>query len=84
MEEIYKVKSVMPLQDYCLSVGFVNGEKKQYDVKPLFEKWECFNSLIDIKGLFELVTVDQSGYGILWNEFIDLSCNELYFNGTSL
>jgi hypothetical protein len=28
--------------------------------------------------LFEQVKVDSGGFGISWNDDIDLSCNELY------
>ena len=29
---------------------------------------------------FNKVKVDEGGYGISWNENIDISCNELWFN----
>ena len=32
-------------------------------------------------GLFDRVRVDTGGYGISWNDDIDLSCDELYWNG---
>ena len=34
--------------------------------------------------LFELVKVDIGGYGIVWNEYIDLACNELWENGEAV
>lgn len=77
----YKVNEVKPLPDYALLVVFANGERKIYDVQPLFNKWEAFKSLDTTKGLFEQVKVDAGGYGISWNDDIDLSCNELYENG---
>ena len=76
-----KIKSVKPLKDYNLLIEFENDEKKYYNIKPLFDKWEDFKTLIDVKGLFEQVKVDSGGYGISWNDYIDLSCNELYNNG---
>lgn len=79
----YKVKEVQPLAEYDLLVSFDNGEKKLYNIKPLFDKWEAFNAFRITKGLFEQVRVDTGGYGISWNEDIDISCNELYNNGTS-
>ena len=78
------VKEVWPLPDYNLLVNFATGEKKQYNVKPLFEKWEPFMALAITKGLFEQVRVDLGGYGISWNDYIDLSCNELYENGVAV
>ena len=54
---------------------------KVQDVKPLFDKWQVFKDLIYINGLFQQVKVDAGGYGISWNDDIDLSCDELYYNG---
>ena len=77
----YKVQDVKPLEKYKLLVTFQNGEIKKYDVKPLFDKWQVFKDLIYINGLFQQVKVDAGGYGISWNDDIDLSCDELYYNG---
>lgn len=77
----YKIKNVKALKNYKLLVTFTNGEVKNYDVKPLFDKWDSFKDLVTIKGLFQQVKVDDGGYGISWNDEIDLSCNELYHNG---
>ncbi len=76
----HKVKSVLPQKDYFLLVSFTEGVSKIYDVKPLFEKWEVFNNLKKAH-VFEEVKVDQGGYGISWSDDIDLSCDELFFNG---
>ncbi len=76
------VKTVQPLDNYVLLVGFTNGQEKRYDVKPLFDRWAVFRSLADVNGLFEQVRVDVGGYGIVWNDEIDLSCNELWDNGS--
>ena len=79
----HKVSSVTPLPNYHLSVSFENGETKQYDITPLFDKWEVFQTLKEVQGLFGQVKVDAGGYGISWNEEIDLACDELYYNGTA-
>ena len=63
-----------------LHLEFSDGSIKQYDVKPLLNKWEAFNDLKQ-GDLFNLVHVDAGGYGVVWNDYIDLSCNELYNNG---
>lgn len=80
----YKVKSVEALDNYILLVTFENGILKRYDVKPLFDKWDIFKDLINIPGLFKNVSVDKGGYGIYWNDDIDLSCNELWENGIDI
>lgn len=78
---LHKVKSVVPLDDFILEVTFVEGELKRYDVKPLFGEIPHF---IDLKenNLFSKVTVGTGGYGIIWNDDVDLSCDELWENGT--
>lgn len=76
-----KVLAVKPLDNFVLSVTFENGQHKYYDIKPLFDKYKEFTALQTINGLYELVTVDMGGYGISWNDEIDISCNELYNNG---
>ena len=76
----HKVKNVSALENYKLSVQFCEGVTKIYDVNPLFEKWKPFNEIKDAE-LFSGVYVDTGGYGIVWNERVDLSCDELWENG---
>ena len=77
----YKVKSVKPMGNYKLEVCFENGEKKNYDVGALFEKYEDFRTLASVTGLFEQVRVDAGGYAVCWNDDLDIACNELWYNG---
>ena len=79
----HKIKSVLPQANYTLLVSFAEGVSKTYDVKPLFNKWEVFNELKK-EHVFEEVKVDQGGYGISWTDDIDLSCDELFFNGKKI
>lgn len=78
----HKVKSVAPLPDFKLSVQFSEGVTKIYDVKPLFERFLSFCILRDNPAEFGCVSVDIGGYGIIWNDDLDLSCDELWENGT--
>lgn len=68
------------MDDFVLLVSFSEGVTKTYDVKPLFSKWLVFNELKN-NHLFEEVSVDQGGYGVSWNDDIDLSCDELFYEG---
>ena len=77
----HKVREVKTLHDYGLLVVFTSGEQKKYNVQRLFNRWEAFQALTSTKGLFEQVKVDCGGYGVSWNDEIDLYCNELYENG---
>lgn len=51
----YRVQSVEPKDNFILSVLFTDGVKTEYDIKPLFTKWDVFNNLKTIKGLFQRV-----------------------------
>lgn len=80
----HKIKNVKPLENYILEITFQNNIVKYYNFSNLFEKWDIFQDLSTISGLFEQVKVDLGGYGISWNDEIDLSCNELWENGYEL
>jgi len=77
----HKIKNVSPLPDYRLSIQFSEGCTKIYDVKPLFKQIPSFETLKESL-IFSDVTVDVGGYGVVWNDGLDLSCDELWENGT--
>ena len=68
-------------ENYILEIVFENGTKKIYDVASLFEQYPSFLELKNNYELFKQVNVDVGGYGISWNDDIDISCNELWDNG---
>lgn len=80
----HKVKAVSALPDYRLSVQFAEGITKIYDMQPLFAKWAAFKALENDPELFSSVEVDVGGYGIIWNDDLDLSCDELFANGVTV
>jgi hypothetical protein len=77
----HKIKNVAAMPDFKLSVQFSEGVTKIYDVKPLFDRIPVFKGLKNNLEEFYSVTVDTGGYGIIWNDEIDLSCDELWENG---
>ena len=79
----HKIKDVKPLDEFILEITFQDESIKYYDVKSVIDRWPSFNDLLTIAGLFSQVKVDNGGYGISWNDEIDLSCNELWENGYS-
>lgn len=79
----HKVKEVYPLPKRILNVLFADGTTKSYDVNPLLARFDAFKPLTD-DSLFHSVSVDPGGYGISWNDDIDLSCDELWDNGETV
>lgn len=79
----HKIKNVTPLKDFKLSIQFAEGITKIYDMKKLIENNKIFANLKDIN-LFNSVEVDIGGYGVIWNDDIDISCDELFENSKKI
>lgn len=79
----HKINSVTPLSDFRLLLHFSDGSAKEYDMKPLFSRMSAFQPLQDIPGLFQQASVDVGGYGVSWNDDIDIDGEELWVNGTT-
>ena len=79
----HKIRNVFPLQNYELLVEFSVGVTKIYDVKPLFKWKQVFNDLKENE-LFYGVEVDVGGCGIIWNDNLDLSCEDLWVKGIEI
>lgn len=80
----HKVKNVFPLSDFKLSVQFSEGVTKLYDLNPIFEKIPSFKYLAEHPDEFNGVSVDVGGYGIIWGDELDLSCDELWEHGIQM
>lgn len=78
-----KITSVATLPDYVLLVGFSSGEYKQFDLKPLIKKYPPFKTLTEVTGLYEQAKIDTGGYGIIWNDDLDISADGIYEKGFS-
>lgn len=74
-----KIINVEVKENFILYCKFNNGRSKIYDVKPVIKKYKNFKEL-ENKDFFNKVKVDVGGYGISWNENIDLAVAELYYN----
>ena len=76
-----KITSLATLPGYILLVGFSTGEYKKFDVSPLIEKYPPFQALRTTRDLFENAKIDIGGYGVVWNDDLDLSADGLYEKG---
>jgi hypothetical protein len=79
MDNFPKISCITPLPHYTLLVTFINGTTKKYDCSPLLNRPEFF--LLKNDAFFKSVKVDSGGYGISWNDNIDISEYELWTNG---
>jgi len=72
------IQSVWPLEGRLPWVRFDNGVAKVYDCNQLLHI-ETFQYLKN-EAFFKSVKVDYGGYGISWNDDVDLSEYELWTN----
>ncbi|MDD3369046.1 MAG: DUF2442 domain-containing protein [Lachnospiraceae bacterium] len=75
------IQSVVPRKNYIVEAVFYDGSVKQFDMKSLFQSYPQFQEFQTNRGLFERVTVDAGGYGITWNDELDLSCEAIWDEG---
>lgn len=74
-----RVIAVEVLSNEQLRVTFEGGQRRVYDCRPLFAREE-FRFLRN-EGFFRAVHADPHGYGVSWNEDIDLAESELWLGG---
>ncbi|MCX8035526.1 MAG: DUF2442 domain-containing protein [Candidatus Sumerlaeia bacterium] len=79
MPRIKRVEAVPPFK---LRVYFENGVERYYNCEALLHLPQ-FHLLKD-PGFFKAVRVDPGGYGISWNDDLDLSEYELWTNGKTV
>ncbi len=82
MDSIPKIVAVEPRGQTELLVRFDNGVEKSYDCQPLLGRPQF--RLLATPAFFRAVRVDPGGYGISWNDNMDLSGYELWVRGTPL
>ena len=78
-----KIMSASFVKDYKIYAQFSNGITKVYSMQKMFDEIESFNELKN-NDLFYYGSVDIGGYGISWNDKIDLSSDEIWENGKEI
>jgi hypothetical protein len=76
------IVSVKVVDDTTLLVEFSNGDRRRYSIAHLLDK-PMFMPLQN-PSFFRGFKVDDGGYGIVWNDEIDLSEYELWKNGSEI
>ncbi|OGL44808.1 MAG: hypothetical protein A2161_02130 [Candidatus Schekmanbacteria bacterium RBG_13_48_7] len=74
-----KIKRVKTPPEKKLLVEFENGVIKLYDCTPLLQQ-QIFQSLRD-EAFFQCARADSHGYGVIWNDEIDIAESEVWING---
>lgn len=78
-----KIKSVKAKENLIISAVFFDGTIKEYDIKNLISIYPQLQDLEDRK-LFESVQIDSGGYGISWNDNLDLDAETIWEDGKNV
>ena len=78
---VIKLAQVKALPGLMLWAEFRDGREVLYDVSHLTEANPVFCELVCDPALFAGVRLDPGGYGISWNDDLDLEAEELWING---
>lgn len=76
-----KIEDVVPLDDFNLLVFFRNGKVKKCSLKNHFRRYRKFNVLLNDPALFDQVRIQVGGYGVTWDEALNISDLVLYETG---
>ena len=79
----HRIVEVKALENFVVLVTFQDGTEKIYNVEKLILDYRQFEKLKAQPELFGQVKVDVGGYGIYWNDELDLSAEEIWDNGQS-
>lgn len=79
----HKIKEIVSLNDLKITVVFQGGIKKVYDVTEMFNMFPQMKELED-ETLLNSAVLDAGGYGISWNDELDIDAEEIWDNGTEI
>lgn len=83
-EHIYmthRIVEVKMLDKTCISAEFQNGVVKEYDLSKLYSIYPQFIEIEKNMHKFQSPKVDEGGYGISWDDELDLDAEEIWENG---
>ncbi len=81
--KFHRIRSVCEIKPFCLRVEFEGGIEKEYDLS-LWKEHPAFALLFQKPGFVKSVKVEPGGYGVSWNDDMDLSYEEIWGNGRRL
>ncbi len=76
-----RIESIYAEDDMTLVAVFWDGTEKKYDVRQMYHICPQMRVLEDDTSLYRTVRVDTGGYGVSWNDDLDLDAEEIWDNG---
>ncbi len=82
MEKIVRIRSVEPLDEYTVRLGFTDGSTKKIDLEPYLHG-PIFEIIRNDMNVFRSVKVDARAGTIAWDNGADIDPDVLYSGLTS-
>ncbi|MCD7764970.1 MAG: helix-turn-helix domain-containing protein [Lachnospiraceae bacterium] len=76
----HRIKNVRTKNPFIIEALFFDGTVKKYNVATLFPIYPQMKKLED-QSLFRSVQIDVGGYGISWNDSLDLEAETIWEDG---
>lgn len=80
----YRGKELRLIENGVFEVDFTDGERRRYDMKELIPKYPVVKRLIDEPELFRKGHLSLGGFGVDWNDDIDVDIMTVYECGVAI
>ena len=77
----HRVQSVSMIDQNILQAIFIGGEVIQYDLRKMLSILPQFQEIINDPSLASKVHADTGGYGVSWNDDLDLDSETIWEDG---
>jgi len=79
----HKIKTIKARENMMIEATFFDGTIKEYNIANLFSTYPQLKKL-ENNALFYAVQTDIGGYGISWNDDLDLDAETIWEEGTQI
>ncbi|MCD8045743.1 MAG: helix-turn-helix domain-containing protein [Clostridiales bacterium] len=79
-----RIEDVVPLDCFSLLVFFRNGAVKKCDLKSYFQDHVSFHILLKREDYFKNMRIQTGGYGVTWDDTMNIADSELYLLGKEI
>lgn len=78
---MHKITSIKTKDNLIVEATFFDGTVKEYNVRNMFSIYPQMKELENNNTLFRGVQIDAGGYGISWNDDLDLESETIWEDG---
>lgn len=75
------IHEVKPLDGFILEAVFTGGDIRHYDCRQLMDRYPVFTAMARDPEIFTHPQIVSGGYGVVWNDDLDVASEEIWENG---